>query len=265
MSDSRAIESIPTSSRLAGRVALLTGAAGGLGQALATGFGRAGAHLALVDRDQAAIDRLSKILAQNAPATQRVAITADVANEAAVNAAVAQAVAHFGRLDILVNAAGISPVFARAERLALADWQRVIDVNLTGTFLCAKAAARIMIAQKSGKIINTSSVLGGVGTHHLAAYCASKGGVVALTRALAADWAHHNIQVNAVAPGYFETPIIAGLMEIARLADEIMARVPERRWGMPRELVGAYVFLASDESSFVNGETIYVDGGYHAV
>jgi NAD(P)-dependent dehydrogenase (short-subunit alcohol dehydrogenase family) len=255
----------PATSRLAGRLVLVTGAAGGLGRALAHGFARAGADLALLDRDEAAAAALAQELAQAGLSPSALAIAADVANETAVNEAVRHAAGHFGRLDVLVNMAGISPVFARAEQLALSDWQRVIDVNLTGTFLCAKAAAQIMMTQGSGKIINTASVLGGVGAHHLAAYCASKGGVIALTRALAADWARYNIQVNAVAPGYFETPIIAGLKENRRLADEILHRVPQHRFAQPLELVGAYVFLASDESSFVNGETLYVDGGYHAV
>lgn len=250
---------------LEGRVALVTGAAGGLGRPIAAGLANAGAVVVLLDQDKGQLDLALKDLENRCIAATLFTEVADVTNENDVRRAMARCVERLGRVDVLVNNAGISPVFTRAESLALADWKRIIDVNLTGTFLCAREAALQMIKQGGGKIINTSSVLGGVGAHHLSAYCASKGGVVALTQALAADWARHNIQVNAVAPGYFDSPINAGVMRNERLSAEILGRMPQKRWGSPNELIGAYLFLASAASSFVTGQTIYVDGGYSAV
>ena len=250
---------------LESQVALVTGAAGALGKAISAGLADAGAVVVLLDRDEAQLDVAVKDLERQSDTARFFAEVADITSEDDVRRAIARSVERFGRLDILVNNAGISPVFARAESMALDDWRRILDVNLTGTFLCAREAALQMIKQGGGRIINTSSVVGGVGTHHLAAYCASKGGVVALTQALAADWARYDIRVNAVAPGYLDSPLGAGVMGNERLAAEIMARVPQKRWGAPDELVGAYLYLASPASSFTTGQTIYVDGGYSAV
>ena len=250
---------------LDGQVALVTGAAGALGRAISAGLAEAGAAVVLLDRDGVQLGVALKDLQRQSDTAQFSSEVADITSEDDVCRAIARSVEQYGRLDILVNNAGISPVFARAESMALDDWRRILDVNLTGTFLCAREAALQMIKQGGGRIINTSSVVGGVGTHHLAAYCASKGGVVALTQALAADWARYNIRVNAVAPGYLDSPLGAGVMGNERLAAEIMARVPQKRWGAPDELVGAYLYLASPASSFTTGQTIYVDGGYSAV
>ena len=250
---------------LESQVALVTGAAGALGRAISAGLAEAGAAVVLLDRDGAQLDVALKDLQRQSDTARFSAEVADITSEGEVRRAIARSVERYGRLDILVNNAGISPVFARAESMALDDWRRILDVNLTGTFLCAREAALQMIKQGGGRIINTSSVVGGVGTHHLAAYCASKGGVIALTQALAADWARHDIRVNAVAPGYLDSPLGAGVMGNERLAAEIMARVPQKRWGAPDELVGAYLYLASPASSFTTGQTIYVDGGYSAV
>lgn len=250
---------------LEGQVALVTGAAGTLGRAISAGLADAGAVVVLLDHDKVQLDVAVKELELQCKTARFVAEVADITSESDVRSAIAQGVERFGRLDILVNNAGISPIFSCAESLALADWRRILEVNLTGTFLCAREAALHMIRQGGGKIVNTSSVVGGVGAHNLAAYCASKGGVIALTQALAADWARHNIQVNAVAPGYLDSPLGAGVMRNERLSAEIMGRVPQKRWGAPGELVGAYLFLASAASSFVTGQTIYVDGGYSAV
>ena len=251
--------------QLDGEVALVTGAAGALGKAISAGLADAGAAVVLLDRDHVQLEVALKDLERQFNTARFSAEVADITSEDDVRRAIARSVERFGRLDILVNNAGISPVFERAEAMALDDWRRILDVNLTGTFLCAREAALQMIKQRGGRIINTSSVVGGVGSHHLAAYCASKGGVVALTQALAADWARHNIRVNAVAPGYLDSPLGAGVMHNERLAAEIMARVPQKRWGAPDELVGAYLYLASPGSSFTTGQTIFVDGGYSAV
>jgi gluconate 5-dehydrogenase len=195
---------------------------------------------------------------------EALAIEADVTDAAAVTRMVDRTIAHFGQLDILVNNAGVAAV-GPPEDLRLVDWQRVIDVNLTGVFLCAQAAARAMIdAGRGGSIINIASILGAGASEPApaTAYAASKGGVVNLTRDLAVHWAPYGIRVTAIGPGYFPSEMTAGILEAPEIRSEIERRTPLKRVGRPEELKGPVVFLASDAASYVTGEILYVDGGW---
>jgi gluconate 5-dehydrogenase len=249
---------------LSGRIALVTGAGSGLGAVLAEALAEAGAAVACVgrrlDRVQATASRLAS------RGCQAISLSADVADEAAVSAMMAQTVERFGRLDILVNNAGTA-VTGPPEALSLADWQQVVDVNLTGVFLCAREAARIMIAAgRGGRIINIASILGAVASEPVpaAAYGATKGGVVNLTRDLAVHWAPHGILVNAIGPSYFPSEMTEGFLAMPEMRREIERRTPLGRIGRPEELKGAVVFFASEAASYVTGQTLYVDGGWTA-
>lgn len=236
------------------RVALVTGGNRGLGRAIALGFLRAGARVAVTGRDPAQNAHIGRELGEGGAV-----FALDVRDEAAVAATVGRVVARFGRLDILVNNAGIvSDGSVLTTRRA--DWDAVVETNLTGMFLCAKHAAAAMVAG-GGKIINVGSIYSLFGTPSFASYGASKAGVLGLTRALAIELAPHGIQVNALLPGFCETDMTAGMPGTA-LGEEIRRRTPAGRWGQPEDLVGAAVFLASAASDYVTGVALPVDGGY---
>lgn len=169
----------------------------------------------------------------------------------------------WGRLDVLVNSAGISPAFKGAELIEDEEWRQIVDVNLSGAFFCCRETGRLMLQQGSGSIVNISSVHGSVGGARLAAYAATKGGVEALTRTLAVEWAGRGVRVNAVAPGYFETEMTAGLRR-GRWRQWLLERIPAGRFGLPEQLVPAVLFLATDASSYGTGATLFVDGGWTA-
>lgn len=246
---------------LDGKVAWVTGAGRGLGSAIAQGLAAAGAAVALTARTETELaETLAKIEADGG---RGLVVPADVTDSEQVEAVVAAAFERLGGLDILVNNAGISPVLTRSEALSLVDWKRILDVNLTGAFICSQAAGQHMLAASSGSIISISSVHGQMGWPRLAAYAASKGGLELLTRTLAIEWADRNVRVNAVAPGYFATEMTAGLRASTR-SDELVHRIPFGRFGLPQEVVGAVLFLASDMSSYVTGSTVSVDGGWTA-
>ena len=190
---------------------------------------------------------------------------ADVSNPAEVEHLVGATVKSFGRLDVLVNNAGISPIFKKAERVSEVEWDEIMAVNLKGAFLCAQAAGRVMIPQTSGRIINISSVGGRVALPNMAAYCAAKGGLEQLTRVLAAEWAPHNILVNAIAPGFVETDLTEGLRQNPELRDAIVGQTPLGRLAKVEDIVGAAIYLASDAASYVTGQTLYIDGGWTAI
>jgi gluconate 5-dehydrogenase len=185
-----------------------------------------------------------------------------VKDQSSVEQLVATTVSEFGRVDVLINNAGIS-WGAPTESMTLAEWNKVMETNLTGTFLCAQAAGKIMLKQESGKIINMASVSGLKGAPPEAvqaiAYHASKGGVISFTRDLAVKWARHNIQVNAIAPGWFPTHMSGKVIE--HKGDYLLGHIPARRFGTEEDLKGAAVFLASDASAYVNGHVLVVDGG----
>jgi NAD(P)-dependent dehydrogenase (short-subunit alcohol dehydrogenase family) len=189
----------------------------------------------------------------------------DVTSHDSINQVVNQVMKQFSRIDILVNNAGISPIWKRAEDTSKEAWEQIIATNLTGAFLCAQVVGKVMIKQKSGKIINMTSVGGKVALPRLVAYCASKAGIISLTQVLAAEWAQHNILVNAIGPSYVETEFTAGLRGNERLYDELRNKNLLKRFARPEEVVGAAIFLASDESNYITGQTIFVDGGWLCV
>jgi NAD(P)-dependent dehydrogenase (short-subunit alcohol dehydrogenase family) len=247
---------------LDGKVAWVTGAGRGAGRAIAEGLAEAGATVLLHARSRDELMTVQeKIRAGGGDAD---VLVGDVADEESAAAAVDLAVQRWGGLDVLVNNAGISPVLQRSERLDTDVWRRVLDVNLTGAFLSARAAADRMLQQGSGSIVNMSSVHGSVGSPRLSAYSASKGGLELLTRTLALEWAAAGVRVNPVAPRYLETSMTEGLRNNERWAEALRQKIPMGRFGLPREVVGAVVFLASDAASYITGSVLHVDGGWTA-
>ncbi|MCC5812073.1 MAG: glucose 1-dehydrogenase [Ectothiorhodospiraceae bacterium] len=247
---------------LAGKVSLVTGAGRGIGRSIALGLAEAGSDLVLSSRSR---DELETV-ADEVRAMGRSALVApcDVTEAGEVEAAVNQAVEHFGDIHVLINNAGMT-VKQPAEHLALADWQRIIDVNLTGVFLMAQAVGRRMLDQGSGSIVNISSIAAETALSGSLAYCASKGGVNMLTKVLAVEWASRGVRVNGLAPAYTETPLVKAITDSKEgFADRVRARTPLGRLARPEEMVGAAIFLASDASTYVTGETLRVDGGWTA-
>ena len=244
---------------LTGKVALVTGASKGLGSAIAVGLAQAGARLALCARSPEGLAETRA--AVEAAGGEARTFEMDVLSRASVRDAVGAAVAELGRIDILVNNAGVN-VRKPALELAEEEWDRVVDTNLKGYFLVAQAVGAHMVARRSGKVINVSSIFGAVGMNNQLAYAASKGGVGQLTKVMAIEWAPHGVTVNAVGPTYFETPLVAALRNDPERFQFINERTPMGRWGQPEELVGTIVYLAAPASDFVTGQTVYVDGGW---
>ena len=243
---------------LAGKVALVTGSSRGLGWSIARGMARAGAHVAINARSQPdATARVKELAAEGLSASVQAFDVADA--EAATRAVAAMEAAH-GRIDILVNNAGIAQRKPLAET-SDADWQRVMDINLTACFRLSRLVSRAMLAQGSGRIIMTTSVLAIVGRPGTSAYAAAKAGLVALTRTLAAELGAKGVLCNAVLPGYFATELNAALMSDPRFDAMVKGRTPLHRWGDPEEMAGPAIFLASPAASYVNGHVLVVDGG----
>ncbi|MDQ3558587.1 MAG: glucose 1-dehydrogenase [Pseudomonadota bacterium] len=255
---------IGASFRHDGKVAVVTGGSQGIGRATSLAFSAAGARIVIVDRDgEAAAACAGEMRDAGAPA---VALTADVAEEAEVEAAFTDILRREGRIDILVNNAGTA-IRKPAVDLPLADWDKVVAVNMTGVFLCSRAAARRMIAAgNGGAIVNVASIMGlsGGGLYPNISYQTTKGAVVNMTRALAVEWAPHGIRVNAVAPTYVRTEFIAPILAHPDLVERIEAMTPLRRLAEPEEVAAAILFLASPAAAMITGHTLPVDGGFLA-
>ncbi|MEY2942862.1 MAG: 2-deoxy-D-gluconate 3-dehydrogenase [Pseudomonadota bacterium] len=244
---------------LTGKVALITGANTGIGQAIAVALAQAGADVALAGRSDPA-ETLARIAQTGRKATS---ITADFSTTEPVQRVIDETLAAHGRLDILVNNAGI---IRRSDAVDFseADWDAVVDTNLKVLFFLSQAAARPMLAQGSGKIINIASLLSFQGGVRVPAYTAAKSGVGGLTKALANEWAAHNVQVNAIAPGYIATNNTAALQADEVRNRQISERIPAGRWGKPEDIAGAAVFLASGAADYITGHVLAVDGGWLA-
>jgi 2-dehydro-3-deoxy-D-gluconate 5-dehydrogenase len=245
---------------LTGKVALVTGGNGGIGLGMARGLGEAGAAVLVVGRNGEKNDAAVAALA--AAGVDAAASITDVTDEGAVAEMIETAIARWGRLDILVNNAGIN-IRKEPQDLALAEWRTVLDTNLTSAFICCQAVYPHMVAQGGGKIINIGSMMSIFGAAFTPAYASSKGGIVQLTKATATAWAKHNIQVNAVLPGWIDTDLTRrGRREIEGLHEKVLARTPAARWGEAADMAGIAVFLSAPASDFVTGTAIPVDGGF---
>jgi NAD(P)-dependent dehydrogenase (short-subunit alcohol dehydrogenase family) len=240
---------------------VVTGASRGLGRAIAMAFAEAGAHVALAARSQADLEETARQMQGHG--VKALVVPTDVSRYDEVDALMQRAVGALGRLDIVVNNSGVAKVVPLADATP-EDWRHIIDVNLTGVFNGCRAAAPHLIAQRSGKIINLASVLGAVGLPGYTLYSASKGGVIALTRTLAVEWARHNVQVNAIAPGWFVTEMNAAAFANPPVNERLTRDIPMRRTGRLEEIGPLAVYLASAASEFMTGQTLFLDGGHSA-
>lgn len=248
--------------QLHGRVALITGGAGGLGQVFARALAGAGASVALLGRRIDAVQASADAVAQEFK-VPTMAVAADVTKAEAVGQALSQVRDKLGPVSILINSAGIN-VRKPSTTFSIDDFKRVVDVSLTGSFICAQAAAPDMIEQKWGRIINLSSMLGQVGLGERPAYTAAKGGLIQLTRTMALEWSQFGVTVNALAPGPFLTELNLPVLNNPTANQFFLDRLPIGRWGQPEELGGAILFLASDASAFMTGSVLTIDGGWTA-
>ena len=247
---------------LSGNTALVTGSSQGIGLAIAEGLGEAGAHIVINGRDVAKLEAARAALAAKGLAVSVAAF--DVTDENAVARGIEQIERSVGPIGILVNNAGMQ-FRTTLEEFPLEKWRELMRVNVESAFIVGKAVAKGMIARKQGKIINISSVQSELGRPTIAPYTATKGAIKMLTKGMCADWAKHGIQVNAIGPGYFKTPLNQALVDNPEFSSWLEKRTPAGRWGNTDELIGAAIFLSSPASSFVNGHILYVDGGITSV
>lgn len=238
---------------------LVTGSTRGIGRAIGENFARLGATVVFTGRNG---DTAKRVAEETSAACRGYAL--DVASEASVKDTAEQIFRDIGGIDVLINNAGIDPHYASMEKTSTASWSEILRTNLDGVFYCCKYFTTTMLADKKGSIINISSVAGKVGLKRQVPYCASKGGVEQITRALALDWAENGIRVNGIGYGFIETDLTAGMTEHAHIAPRLLARTPMARFGKVDEVAGAAIFLSSASASFITGHTIMVDGGWMA-
>ena len=245
--------------QLDGKVAVVTGGGRGLGAAAAWALAEAGADIALLARSEDQIVTTAREI-EDATGRKVLACPCDVSDEASVDEAASLTIATFGRVDVLVNNAGMALVAPLLD-LELTQLRKVLDVNVVGAFLCARAFGAHMVAQRKGTVINVASVAGLGGEPDLTAYCASKHAVIGLTKALAMEWARHGITVNAIAPGWFRTDLNKQALDDIKIGPKIVGNIPLRRVGQPEELGPLVVYLASDAAAFMTGSVVVLDGG----
>jgi len=247
--------------KLDGKIALVTGSARGLGKEIALSFAQNGCSLVLVDRIYPT-ETAKEIEKLGSPHTS---VQANVSDEAEVRNVVKEAISQFKKVDILVNNAGISQLsYTPTEDTPVEEWDEIMRVNLRGTFLCCKYVGRQMIADRGGSIVNISTTAGINGVPRAPAYCASKAGIILLTKSLALEWAKHHIRVNAIAPHYLETGLTEGLRASPKVYNGLIKQIPMNRFGKPEEIVGTVLLLSSPVSSYMTGAVIVVDGGFTA-
>lgn len=245
--------------RLDGKVAIVTGAGRGLGEAIAIALAEAGADVVVAARTASALEHTAAQIRQRG--RRGLAVPTDVTSMPQVEAMAQRTIAEFGHIDILVNNAGVAiekPVLETSEE----EWLQVIDTNLNSVYRCTHAIGRYMVAQRSGKVINVSSMLAVAGVANMVSYCASKAAIVLFTKALAVEWARYNIRVNAIAPGYFLTPLNIEYFANEDVRRRVERSIPLRRLGQPPELGPLVIYLASSASDYMTGETVFIDGGY---
>ena len=243
---------------LTGRRALITGSSQGIGLALAEGLAAHGAHVVVNGRDGAKVEAAVQMLLDKGHAAD--AAVFDVTSKDAVSDAVSDIESRYGPIDILINNAGMQ-FRAPLEDFPADRWEQLLTTNISSVFYVGQAVARFMIGRGRGKIVNIASVQSELARPGIAPYTATKGAVRNLTRGMCADWARHGLQINAIAPGYFKTPLNQALVDDPEFSTWLEKRTPAARWGNVGELVGSAIFLVSNASSFVNGHTLYVDGG----
>ena len=245
---------------LTGRTAIITGGNGGIGLGIATGLARAGANIVIAARNNSKTQDAVKHIEHLG--VRAVGLNVDVEDNESISEMIETAIEKTGPVTILVNNAGIG-IRKLPQDYSLAEWNRVININLTGSFLCAKSIYSHMKSSGGGKIINIGSMTSVFGLDWAVAYASSKGGVVQLTKTLAVAWAKDNIQVNTILPGWIHTDLTNGIKtNFSQRYDHILSRIPEGRWGEPEDIAGTAVFLASNASDYVTGVSIPVDGGY---
>ncbi len=244
--------------KLEDRVAVVTGASKGIGRGVSLALAQAGCHLALAARNEKGLAETAQLVEK--AGRKALVVRTDVTDVNSVTNMADTAHREFGRIDILINNAGMGSTKYIMD-LPVEEWKAIVDCNLTGSFICGKTVARYMIEQRSGNIINMSSVFGIIGSRFTSAYCSTKGALIMLTKAMALEWAQYNIRVNAIAPGYVDTDMIADALENEKSRAAKIKGTPLRRIAKPEDIGPLTVFLASPASEFMTGETVVIDGG----